>query len=130
MALPLNKTHFKRLEQIQNFCVKQAFYRSGQHDYLEFCRTELLDSIENRRKINIIQLLQKLKLNQICIPQNWLSHMQFLEQLPTGRHGLKLECAIRDQKIFYNFASKIFNESNQNLRDCYTTNKKLINTLI
>ena len=71
----------------------------------------------------ILKLLQKQKLNFGEIPENWKSNMNFVQHRPTGRNGWRLNTTHNDNKIFYTYASKIYNDCNFEIRDTFSINK-------
>ena len=125
IAYPINLTQMKRLENIQKACLRRIHFRSNSNiNFQQFLKANKIDSVEIRRKNQILLHLQKTKLNFENIPRNWKKHLKFFQHLPTGRDGWKANCNIKfDHKIFYCYAAKMFNELDLKTRNNFTINQ-------
>ena len=124
IAYSINKTQMKRLESLQRTCLRRIHYRSNSNiDFETFLKTNQIKTIEERRKFEILILLQKTKLNFDNIPKTWKENLNFVQHLPTGRDGWKLNCNTNDDKIFYYYASKLYNNLDLKSRNEFTLSK-------
>ena len=124
IAYNINSTQMKRLENIQKACLKRIYYtHSTNLEFKEFLLENKIQTIEQRRKNQILISLQKLKLNFNSVPKNWRKQMNFVQHLPTGRNGWRINCELNDDKIFYTYASKMYNNLDLNIRNNFTLNK-------
>ena len=92
--------------------------------FSEFCESEKMDSIDYRRRFKIATLMQKMKMNLTTIPDNWYRELTFIRQQPTGRLGWKIKSTETDQKIFFKFASDIYNNCSTEFKNLFTLSSK------
>ncbi len=75
-------------------------------------------SLENRRKIKILDLVQKIRLNFNCIPNEWHSRLTFTNNDRNGVYIRSNRIRIyKCEQTFFNYCCKVFNDLPKELRN-------------
>ena len=112
LCLVYTKTQSDRLEKVQRKITRYICFRLGKTDlkYEERLRFLNLESLEVRRKIQILKIVFKIKQNSPKIRTDWLNQIQFYE---TSRNGTYCKTTMNrislSDKYIFNYSVVLFN---------------------
>jgi hypothetical protein len=110
-----------RIDKIQKkVCKFIAFKMRLKHlRYEEILKKKIgRTSLENRRKIKILDLVQKIRFNFNCIPNEWYSRLSFTNNDRNGVYIRSNRIRIyKCEQTFFNYCCKVFNDLPKELRN-------------
>jgi hypothetical protein len=121
----LNISQTKRIESVQGRVTKFICNKLGKFEisYSERLKELNLLSLEFRRKVKMLTIVQKVKIEHELIPTSWLYKFNFKE---TYRYGFKID--IKKMRInfcdksFFNKSEILYNELSKEIRDIENIN--------
>jgi hypothetical protein len=129
-----NIAQTKRIEKIQKVCKFIAFKMPLKHlRYEQILEKIGLTSLENRRKVKILDLVQKIRLNFNCIPNEWHSRLTFTNNDRNGVYIRSNRIRIyKCEQTLFNYCRKVFNDLPKQLRNIeeYKTFMKGVKTIL